>query len=291
MPGKDPAWESINPTWLRRRYRIDKAPLSEILAEAKKKDPRITRNVLRYALVFHDIPPRIGYLRPPDPDWLRKRFQRDRASLQQIGRELGVGVKTVGRLLEELGIPTRSGKPRAPRRDRPAPPPTRFQASTLDAAVICARYVDGETIRAIAADLGVAFGTVQKILVAHGIPRRLAKNGRLPDRPLPFQLADAWDRHRRGETFADIARAFRVDEAVVAAALRDAGVLPASLNVERYTHSCGRVTRRLQRAPRIVEVDKLYAEGKSVHAIGDLLAVTCVSVQKYLDSRAAIEQG
>lgn len=59
------------------------------------------------------------------------------------------------------------------------PPPVTFELAT---AAISA-YGGGKSIASIAADLGVAYVTIQRLLVAHNVPRRPKGGNQRKPRP------------------------------------------------------------------------------------------------------------
>jgi AraC-like DNA-binding protein len=112
--------------------------------------------------------------RPPGPrtaldeDWLRQRYEVDRAPVTTIAAEAKVVPATIARAVQHFGL-TRTSVLRAPRR----PHLHANRPGGIDPKWLRKGYVDdGLTIAKIAREVGVSTTTVHRALGVHGISRR-----------------------------------------------------------------------------------------------------------------------
>jgi hypothetical protein len=119
-------------------------------------------------------------------------------------------------LLGRLSNPTlTTPKPLTPG----APRPVQRRLSAADIADICASYIDGSSIDALARSHGVNRTTIITHLDQHGVPRR-----RVVRKMTDVQVAEAAARYRQGHSLATIADQFDVHTRTVGREFRKAGV-------------------------------------------------------------------
>lgn len=139
--------------------------------------------------------------------WIETQY-RDGLSMQQVADQVGVSRSTVAKVLRARGVPSR--------------PPVRPQKlSGPEQAAVAARYRDGASLEAVAAEFGVAQETVLNILKRQGQPTRTEKkfSRKLP----PEKEADLVARYVAGEPVETLAVAFGVNQGTVVGAVRRAG--------------------------------------------------------------------
>lgn len=104
----------LDPAWLEQAYAVDRLPVAEIARRAGVGVVTINRRRAEYGIPNR---PRLsapkGQARPRrnsdqpgglDPDWLRRRYVDERATIVQLGREAGVSATTVHRALRFHGL-------------------------------------------------------------------------------------------------------------------------------------------------------------------------------------------
>jgi hypothetical protein len=154
--------------WLRARYVDAGMSMQAIGVEVGAAAETVGRALKRHGIELRRAS------RPPGPrvvldaEWLRRRYEVDRAPVTTIAAEAKVVPRTIARAVQRLGL-TRTSMVRATRRphrhaDRPG---------GIDSKWLRKRYVDdGLTIARIAREVGVCTTTVHRALVVHGIARR-----------------------------------------------------------------------------------------------------------------------
>jgi transposase len=94
----------------------------------------------------------------PSCDELARLYTAEGLGVAAIARRFGCSAPTVSNWLRRCGIPTRTG---------------RFRACDVPREQLVQLYsVEGRSLRAIAAQLGVSVGTVNNRLRSYGIARR-----------------------------------------------------------------------------------------------------------------------
>lgn len=153
-PVKVPELEDA--TWLRERVVQQRMSQTEIASALG-----VHRTTVRSALVRHGLTtrarrkPRAGL---DDPSWLREHYENRLMSQSEIGRLLGVDMKTVGLALRRTGIAITP---------RPPLPP-----ELGDKQWLAERYcTDKLSLAAIARLLDVSSSTVKRAVAAHNISR------------------------------------------------------------------------------------------------------------------------
>jgi transposase len=107
-------------------------------------------------------------MRLDDPQWLRRRYVQDGASIRQMAAECAVKPDTMRAALDRAGIEV-----------RPKGPWVHHPPQLRDTAFLRDAYLDrGMTIAAIAEDVGVTDSRVVRALADAGIPRRAHGGGR-----------------------------------------------------------------------------------------------------------------
>lgn len=95
---------------------------------------------------------------------LSRLYTDEGLGVAEIARRMGCSAPTVSNWLRRCGIPTRTG---------------RFRAYDVPRERLVQLYsVEGQSLRAIAEQLGVSVGTVNNRLRAYGVPRRAATRAR-----------------------------------------------------------------------------------------------------------------
>ena len=106
----------VDEAWLRQAYTVDVLPIAEISRRAGVSVNTIRRRRVEFGIDRRPrttrsddssiVRARRNFDRPGglDPDWLRRRYVDERATMAQIGREAGVSTTTVHRALRFHGV-------------------------------------------------------------------------------------------------------------------------------------------------------------------------------------------
>ena len=106
----------VDEAWLRQAYAVDVLPMAEIAKLAGVSIGTIAKRRVKFGIADRlrsARPDGSSYARARrnsdrpgdiDPEWLRRRYVDERATMVQIGREAGVGTKTVRRALKSHGV-------------------------------------------------------------------------------------------------------------------------------------------------------------------------------------------
>jgi transposase-like protein len=165
--GRRPA-QLDDAVWLRARYVHAGMSMQAIGSEVGAAPETVSRALRRHGIELRRAS------RPPGPrvvldaEWLRRRYEVDRAPVATIAAEAKVTARTIDRAVQRLGF-SRTSMVRAPRR----PHPHADRPGGIDSKWLRKRYVDDRlTIATIAREVGVSTTTVHRALVVHGITRR-----------------------------------------------------------------------------------------------------------------------
>lgn len=132
------------------------------------------------------------------------------ATLAEVGRAFGVSKQRVHQMFDDHGIPRR--KPRPP--NTPSP-------YTEQLAAMAARYESGATMQEVGREFGATAGTVRRLFVKHGIPRRTGGGG--PAMPAE-RLRAMRDYYQDGHSLEETAARFGVSAMSVLRLFRRRGV-------------------------------------------------------------------
>ena len=137
-----------------------------------------------------------------------------------IRNELGVGLSTVYHILRRHGVAARKGTVR----------PRKFSAATE--TEIAKRYEDGESLSALAEELGCSSFLVRNIADRSGVAVR--RRGGTPKRWGEDKVETIIERYENGASQQAIAAEFNTSQVTVSRILRTAGVYTGRRRKERH---------------------------------------------------------